>query len=314
MEKFFNTAGPCIPAEHYMLPALDRLPEIRHQVALRRYFVIHAPRQTGKTTALKALVREINAKGDMVALYCTLETLQKFMDRPDVAMREIRHLILRSARLSGMLASVADEIGEVRSDVGISTAVGDALLDLCQKSAKPLVVFFDEADCLVGDVLISFLRQLRDGYVNREDIPFPASIALVGMLDVRDYKAQIRSDGESLGQISPFNIISKDMMLRNFNADEVAALYAQHTEATGQMFAPGVLEKVMEFSGGQPWLVNALARECVEEIHGFRYGEVVTVDDIETAKETIIRRRDTHVDSLMERCLTLAGKPLSRST
>ena len=301
MEKFFNTAGPCIPAEHYMLPALDRLPEIRHQVALRRYFVIHAPRQTGKTTALKALVREINAKGDMVALYCTLETLQKFMDRPDVAMREIRHLILRSARLSGMLASVADEIGEVRSDVGISTAVGDALLDLCQKSVKPLVVFFDEADCLVGDVLISFLRQLRDGYVNREDIPFPASIALVGMLDVRDYKAQIRSDGESLGQISPFNIISKDMMLRNFNADEVAALYAQHTEATGQMFAPGVLEKVMEFSGGQPWLVNALARECVEEIHGFRYGEVVTVDDIETAKETIIRRRDTHVDSLMER-------------
>ena len=57
----------------------------------------------------------------------------------------------------------------------------------------------------------------------------------------------------------------------------------------------------MEFSGGQPWLVNALARECVEKIHGFRYGETVTVDDIETAKETIIRRRDTHVDSLMER-------------
>ena len=57
----------------------------------------------------------------------------------------------------------------------------------------------------------------------------------------------------------------------------------------------------MEFSCGQPWLVNALARECVEEIHGFRYGETVTVDDIGTAKETIIRRRDTHVDSLMER-------------
>ncbi len=91
------------------------------------------------------------------------------------------------------------------------------------------------------------------------------------------------------------------MLLRNFTADEVAALYAQHTEATGQTFAPGVLDRVMEFSGGQPWLVNAIARECVEEIHGFRYGEAVTVDDIETAKETIIRRRDTHVDSLMER-------------
>ena len=80
MEKFFNTAGPCYPAEHYMLPALDRLPEIRQLVAQRRYFVIHAPRQTGKTTALKALAREINAKDDMVALYCTLETLQNAKD------------------------------------------------------------------------------------------------------------------------------------------------------------------------------------------------------------------------------------------
>lgn len=304
MEKYFNTAGPCIPAEHYMLPALDRLPEIRRLVSQRRYFVVHAPRQTGKTTALKALVREINAKGDMVAVYCTLETLQNAKDVEN-AMPKLKRLLLRSA---GAVPSLAfSDGGEEGLDVReqrqgwVVTAVSDTLTDLCRRAGKPLVVFFDEADCLVGDVLISFLRQLRDGYVNRDEIPFPVSIALVGMLDVRDYKAQVRSDGESLGQISPFNIISKDMLLRNFTADEVVALYAQHTEATGQVFASGVLEKVMEFTGGQPWLVNALARECVEEVHGFRYGETVTVDDIEAAKETIIRRRDTHVDSLMER-------------
>ncbi len=39
----------------------------------------------------------------------------------------------------------------------------------------------------------------------------------------------------------------------------------------------------------------------MEEIHDFRYEETVTSEDVETAKETIIRRRDTHVDSLMER-------------
>ena len=301
MEKYFNIAGPCIPSEHYMLPALDRLPEIRRLVARRQYFVIHAPRQTGKTTAIQALAREINAKGEMFALYCTLETLQKFMDRPDVAVRELRHLVLRSARVVGDLVPIADGIGEMKSDTGISMAIGDALQELCRKSPKPVVIFFDEADCLSDGVLISFLRQLRDGYVNRALIPFPTSIALVGMLDVRDYKAQIRPDGESLGQISPFNIISEDMMLRNFTAEEVAALYAQHTKATGQSFASGVLEKVMDFSGGQPWLVNALARESVEKIHGFRYGEPITPADIEAAKEAIIRRRDTHVDSLMER-------------
>ena len=300
----FNTTGPCFPDEHYMLPALDRLPGIRELVAAGNYFVIHAPRQTGKTTALKALVREINEKGEMVAIYCTLETLQNSTD-PDIAMPKLRQLLLRNARTVPSLAHFAsggDEGSARQRDAGWTvTAVSDTLTDLCLAAGKPLVVFFDEADCLVGNVLISFLRQLRDGYVNRDMMPFPKSIALVGMLDVRDYKAQIRPDGESLGQISPFNIISKDMLLRNFTADEVAALYSQHTEATGQKFEPGVLEKVMEFSGGQPWLVNALARECVEEIHGFRCGETVTVDDIETAKETIIRRRDTHVDSLMER-------------
>ncbi len=304
MEKYFNIAGPCIPAKHYMLPALDRLPQIRRLVGMEQYFVIHAPRQTGKTTAVKALVREINAKGEMVALYCTLETLQNAKD-PDTAMPKLRRLLLRSAHaVSSFIASPEpeDAAAVCRQDPSWTvTAVSDTLTDLCRRAGKPLVVFFDEADCLFGDVLVSFLRQLRDGYVNREDVPFPASIALVGMLDVRDYKAQIRPDGESLGQISPFNIISKDLMLRNFTADEVAALYAQHTEATGQAFAPGTLDKVMEFSGGQPWLVNALARECVEEIHDFRYGEMVTAEDVETAKETIIRRRDTHVDSLMER-------------
>ena len=305
MEKFFNIAGPCNPAEHYMLPALDRLPEVRRLVARRQYFVIHAPRQTGKTTAMQALVSEINAKGDMVALYCTLETLQGATD-PEKAMVQIRRLLLRSLGAVPMLSRLAEKNPALvaTQDSGPElavTAVTDFLSLLCRLAGKPLVVFFDEADCLFGQVLISFLRQLRDGYVNRVSIPFPASIALVGMLDVRDYKAQIRPDGESLGQVSPFNIISKDMLLRNFLADEVRELYAQHTAVTGQAFAPEVLDRVMELTCGQPWLVNAIAHECVEEIHGFRYGETITAADVETAKETIIRRRDTHVDSLMER-------------
>ena len=69
MERYFNTAGPCIPAKHYMLPALDRLPEVRRLVSRRQYFVIHAPRQTGKTTAVKALVRECVEKSWDEKLY-----------------------------------------------------------------------------------------------------------------------------------------------------------------------------------------------------------------------------------------------------
>ena len=305
MEKFFNIAGPCIPAKHYMLPALDRMPEVRRLVDREQYFIIHAPRQTGKTTVIKALVREINDKGDKVALYCTLETLQNATD-PARAATAIASLLRSNAenalpRIFSPVASNGSAREASAQYAAESLAVIDALRELCRRAGKPLVVFFDEADCLFGNVLISFLRQLRDGYVNRDTVPFPSSISLVGMLDVRDYKAQIRPDGQSLGQISPFNIISKDLMLRNFTADEVRALYAQHTAATGQQFAPDVLDAVMSWTGGQPWLVNAIARECIEEIHDFRYDETITTADIETAKETIIRRRDTHVDSLMER-------------
>lgn len=55
MERYFNMAGPCFPGEHYMLPALDRLPEIRRLVARGTYFVVHAPRQTGKTLHVAGL-------------------------------------------------------------------------------------------------------------------------------------------------------------------------------------------------------------------------------------------------------------------
>ena len=305
VERYFNIAGPCIPGKHYMLPALARLPELRRLVDREQYFVLHAPRQTGKTTALKALVREINSSGDRYALYCTLETLQGATD-PVRAMESAKGLLLYAAKENfPSLFQQPDSQTVVRESVESydpgTIAVKETLTQLCRRFGKPFVVFFDEADCLFGQVLISFLRQLRDGYVNRDVIPFPASIALVGMLDIRDYKAQIRPDGASLGQISPFNVISEDLMLRNFTEAEVCALYTQHTEATGQSFEPDAVARAFEFTQGQPWLVNALARECVENIHNFDYAAPITSTDIENAKETIIRRRDTHVDSLMER-------------
>jgi hypothetical protein len=283
-----------------MLPALDRLPGIRELVAGGNYFVVHAPRQTGKTTALKALVREINEKGEMFAVYCTLETLQNRSD-PEKTNIAIRDLIADNVEMSPFYVPI-ESAPALRSDRGgVGLAVRTVLQNACRASGKPVVVFFDEADCLVGDALISFLRQLRDGYVNRKDIPFPKSVALVGMLDVRDYKAQIRPDGESLGQISPFNIIAEDILIRNFTEAEIAALYSQHTSETGQVFTDGAREDVWRLTRGQPWLVNAIAYECVAKIHGLRFNEAVTGADVEAAKEAIIRRRDTHVDSLMER-------------
>ena len=303
MERHFNIAGPCFPDEHYMLPPLERLPGIVRIVEQRGYFVLHAARQSGKTTALKALVREINGKGSMTALYFTVETVQMFTDPRDgipKIVESMRNAVLRHPLFKDLVRDPNSEIPALRPpSPGLDVKAFLALL--AEKAVKPLAVFFDEVDCLSDDTLITFLRQLRDGYVTRDESPFPASVALVGMRDIRDYRARIRPDSQTLGSATPFNIIKRDITFSNFGRGDVARLYAQHTEATGQVFCNGVVDRVYEYTLGQPWLVNAIAEECIENIHGFRYDEPITEENIATAKETIIRTRGTHVDSLMER-------------
>ena len=304
MEKFFNIAGPCQPNRHYMLPATARLPEVAPLIRKELYFVIHAPRQSGKTTALKQFVRDINASGERVALYCSLETLQNVTDVA-AAMHSIETLVAKAMKLSPPLAPLADEtLAYAKGDL-VAGDPASGLMTLLTKISsdcgKPLVVLFDEADCLCFDPLITFLRQLRNGYVNRGEAPFPASLALVGLRNIRDYRLRIRPDGASVGQASPFNVITEVLPMRLFSKDEMQALYAQHTTATGQAFEPAAIENAYRFSGGQPYLVNALARWCVEKIHHDDFSQPITGADMEEAKEKVIREQGAHLDSLLEK-------------
>ncbi|MDR1534140.1 MAG: ATP-binding protein [Planctomycetota bacterium] len=179
--------------------------------------------------------------------------------------------------------------------------IGDYLSIFCRALDKPLIIFFDEADCLSGQTLITFLRQLRNGYINRAKAPFPWSIALVGMRDIRDFKAEVRSGSESLVGASPFNVVTEALTLSNFTAEQVGELYRQHSEATGQIFQPEAIERAWYWTEGQPWLVNALARQVVEKDLKRDYSFPVTAEHIDGAADTLLKRRDTHIDSLLER-------------
>ena len=50
MHRFFNTAGPVRPERDYCVPPLERfdLDMVLGLIRNDRYFVLHAPRQTGK--------------------------------------------------------------------------------------------------------------------------------------------------------------------------------------------------------------------------------------------------------------------------
>ena len=77
-ERFFNTAGPVRPEDHYCLPPLARLDlaEILSLIAQQKYFVLHAPRQTGKTSCLLALMQHLNEGGQYRSLYVNIEGAQ----------------------------------------------------------------------------------------------------------------------------------------------------------------------------------------------------------------------------------------------
>ena len=167
-----------------------------------------------------------------------------------------------------------------------------------QDSPRPLVVFIDKIDSLQDEALISVLRQLRDGYPSRPE-NFPLSVGLIGLRDVRDYK--IASGGsDRLNTSSPFNIKVSSLTLRDFNASEVQELYQQHTLDTGQVFTTQATATAFDLTQGQPWLVNALAKEVVEKIVKDR-NLAITHEHIFQAKEILIARQDTHLDSLAER-------------
>ncbi|MFD5442920.1 ATP-binding protein [Streptomyces tendae] len=164
---------------------------------------------------------------------------------------------------------------------------------------RPLVLFFDEIDALRGESLRSVLRQLRDGFtVSRGG--FPHAVVLCGLRDVRDYKAASGGDPGRLGTSSPFNIKVASLRLGDFTEAEVAELYGQHTTQTGQDFTVDALECAFSFTQGQPWLVNALAREVVEEM-GVPSDTPITAEHMEEAKERLILARATHLDSLAAR-------------
>ncbi|RCK73280.1 MAG: Cell division protein FtsI [Peptidoglycan synthetase] [Candidatus Ozemobacter sibiricus] len=295
--RFFNTTGPCNPVEHYMLSPKQRLvgAMLDKYLTHNLYWVLHAPRQTGKSTFLLSWVREINASRSAIACYASVEVCQGETE-VSLTNRAICQSIISSARLS----LVPDAV-PVIPDADPLTLVGEFLAQWARQVAPwPLVVLFDEVDVLQDQPMVSFLRQLRSGFAQRGPGRFPTCVALVGMRDLRDYLIKAK-DGVPVNPGSPFNIKESSASLANFTREDVHALIGQHVAEKGQPFAAEAIDLIYEFSRGQPWLVNGLAKKCVWNLVPEETKAPVTVEHVRQAKELLIQERAVHLDSLAER-------------
>ena len=298
--RFFNTAGPVRPDDHYAVAPLDRMDvdELLGLIRAKQYFVLHAPRQTGKTSALIAL-RDLLNRGEAGSFRCVnvnVEVGQVARDDVAEGMRAVLSSLAMSAELLG-----DDYLEGIWPDTlaraGANNALRQVLARWCVANPVPLVLLVDEIDSLVGDTLLSVLRQLRAGYEQRPE-GFPQSVVLCGVRDIRDYRIR-SSAGEVIAGGSPFNVAAKSLRMGDFTEAETRALMAQHTEETGQRFSAAALDAVWKQTRGQPWLVNALcAGACFDDKAGRDRSRTIEADDVYAAREALILSRRTHLDQL----------------
>lgn len=301
--RFFNNAGPVRCADHYCLDPLHRidLDGVESLIDQQRYFILHAPRQTGKTSSLLALMAHLNRQGRYRCLYINVEMAQSAREDVGRAMRAILGELASRARthldddwLDGHWVEILEQSGAER-------AFTEILTRWSAHSDRPLVLLIDEIDALIGDTLVAVLRQLRAGY-DKRPAAFPQTVVLCGVRDVRDYRIHSAHSREIITGGSAFNIKAESIRLGNFTAADVVALYRQHTAETGQPFTPEALALIWDLTRGQPWLVNALGYQLCFRNPTTRVRAVtITAPLVEQAKEVLIARRDTHLDQLADK-------------
>ena len=208
----------------------------------------------------------------------------------------------------GALASRARSVGDpflygvwtgIMANFGAG-ALAEALMRWCEAEPRPVVLLVDEIDTLVGDTLISVLRQLRAGYDLRPS-GFPQSVVLCGVRDVRDYRIRSSAENTMVTGGSAFNVKAASLRLGDFTQADVRALLAQHTAETGQPFTREALGTVWRQTCGQPWLVNALCRQaCFDSESGRDRSRAIAAADLLDAQEHLILNRVTHLDQLAD--------------
>ena len=161
--KFFNTAGPVKEEKHYLLDPLSRvdLEELMSLINQEKYFVLHAPRQTGKTSMLRALMHRINRQGHYRCVYINVEQGQ--VSREDIAsaMAVILSELAFNADTYLQDDFFAKNRHQILADEDPKNALRAALSAWSKADKRPAVLLIDEIDALIGDTLVSVLRLHR---------------------------------------------------------------------------------------------------------------------------------------------------------
>ena len=165
--RFFNTAGPVVAGKHYAIPPLARvdLEELLTLVRRERYFVLHAPRPTGKTTTLLALRDLLNSgpEGDFRCVYASLEAGRTTGGNVERAARIVLGELATEAAATLGDASFERDWPQALASAGPERALRVALTRWAAADPCPLVLLLDEVDTRTGDAAFVLPTRCRLG-------------------------------------------------------------------------------------------------------------------------------------------------------
>jgi hypothetical protein len=282
MAKEFNVTGLCLPKEHYMADVTQQLAETTELIEKGKYFTINRPRQYGKTTTLYTLMDNLIA-ANYIVFNISFEGIGDVIFTDEV---------LFSRGFLRFLSDVAnDSAPELKSwllakslETNNLEDLGKAIVELCAKADRKIVVLIDEVDKSSNNQLfVSFLAMLRNKYLDRSRNPTFHSIVLAGVHDVKSLKLKLRPDEEQKYN-SPWNIATTYKVNMNFSPSEIKPMledYAQEQSVT--MDTQLIADRLFYLTSGYPYLVSFMCKTIAEEILPFKETKDWTLEDVNTA-------------------------------
>ena len=163
-QRAFCIAGPINPELHYFIPHRLDWVDLHRLIRNSEYFVLHAPRQSGKTTAILEYCLQLNSEGNYNAIYFNVESAQAVRENVEKGLLSI--LISLHQALENQMPMEIGVIEFLKKMISDHDAINFnslnlALEYLAKHSSKPVVLFIDEIDSLIGDTLLSVLANSR---------------------------------------------------------------------------------------------------------------------------------------------------------